>query len=136
MLTEPAALPTEIAPDLANLVIVVAQTGDEWTITGKLADIGNPGYQNACNCSVARNPWMWHVVQRARISLKRSSERATETNQPGWSGLVCVVLRLLVRQRRPTLRCVSSRRRSQLCHTVTHRGLHWRILSNNARMTR
>jgi hypothetical protein len=36
MLTDPAARPDTIAPDLSNLVIVIAQTGDEWSTTGRL----------------------------------------------------------------------------------------------------
>ncbi|WP_409490700.1 hypothetical protein [Amycolatopsis sp. cmx-11-12] len=46
MLTHPDTRPATIAPDVTNLVIVIAQTGDEWSTTGELVDIGNPGYQN------------------------------------------------------------------------------------------
>ncbi|WP_207926747.1 hypothetical protein [Actinocrispum wychmicini] len=36
MITDPAARPETIAPDFSNLVVVIAQTGDEWSTTGKL----------------------------------------------------------------------------------------------------
>lgn len=36
MLTDPAARPDTIAPDFSNLVLVIAQTGDEWSTTGRL----------------------------------------------------------------------------------------------------
>jgi hypothetical protein len=36
MLTDPAARPDTIAPDFSNLVVVIAQTGDEWNATGRL----------------------------------------------------------------------------------------------------
>lgn len=38
MLTDPDARPDTIAPDFANLVIVIAQTGDEWSTTGELVE--------------------------------------------------------------------------------------------------
>jgi hypothetical protein len=38
MLTEPSGRPDTIAPDFNNLVVVVAQTGDEWTTTGALVE--------------------------------------------------------------------------------------------------
>jgi hypothetical protein len=38
MLTDPSARPDTIAPDYSNLVVVVAQTGDEWSTTGKLVE--------------------------------------------------------------------------------------------------
>jgi hypothetical protein len=46
ILTDATARPETIAPDFSNLVIVIAQTGDEWSTTGRLVHIGNPGYQN------------------------------------------------------------------------------------------
>lgn len=36
MLTDPAARPDTIASDFSNLVLVIAQTGDEWSTTGRL----------------------------------------------------------------------------------------------------
>lgn len=36
MLTDPPARPDTIAPDFSNLVVVIAQTGDEWSTTGGL----------------------------------------------------------------------------------------------------
>ncbi|WP_093575453.1 hypothetical protein [Amycolatopsis rubida] len=36
MLTDPSARPETIAPDFSNLVVVIAQTGDEWSTTGRL----------------------------------------------------------------------------------------------------
>jgi hypothetical protein len=36
MLNDPTARPDTIAPDFSNLVIVIAQTGDEWSTTGRL----------------------------------------------------------------------------------------------------
>lgn len=36
MLTDPTARPDTIAPDFSNLVVVIAQTGDEWSTTGRL----------------------------------------------------------------------------------------------------
>ncbi|WP_134046535.1 hypothetical protein [Amycolatopsis arida] len=36
MLTDPSTRPDTIAPDYSNLVVVIAQTGDEWSTTGKL----------------------------------------------------------------------------------------------------
>jgi len=36
MLTDPTARPDTIAPDFSNLVLVIAQTGDEWSTTGRL----------------------------------------------------------------------------------------------------
>lgn len=38
MLTDPAARPDTIAPDFSNLIVVVAQTGDEWSTTGDLVE--------------------------------------------------------------------------------------------------
>ncbi len=49
MLTHPDARPTIIAPDFTNLAIVIAQTGDEWSTTGELVDIGKSGYHNLWN---------------------------------------------------------------------------------------
>lgn len=46
MLSNPTARPNTIAPDFSNLVVVTAQTGDEWSTTGRLVHIGNLGYQN------------------------------------------------------------------------------------------
>jgi hypothetical protein len=40
MLTDPDARPVTIAPDFSNLVIVIVRTGDEWSTTGELVDIG------------------------------------------------------------------------------------------------
>jgi hypothetical protein len=36
ILTCPDYRPAEVAPDFANLIVIVAQTGDEWSITGEL----------------------------------------------------------------------------------------------------
>ncbi len=36
MLSNPAARPDTIAPDFSNLIVVIAQTGDEWSTTGRL----------------------------------------------------------------------------------------------------
>lgn len=36
ILTDPASRPAEVAPDFSNLIVIVAQTGDEWSITGEL----------------------------------------------------------------------------------------------------
>lgn len=36
MLTDPTARPDAIASDFSNLVVVIAQTGDEWSTTGRL----------------------------------------------------------------------------------------------------
>jgi len=36
ILTDPASRPAEIAPGFGNLIVIVAQTGDEWSITGEL----------------------------------------------------------------------------------------------------
>jgi hypothetical protein len=36
MLSNPAARPHTIAPDFSNLIVVIAQTGDEWSTTGRL----------------------------------------------------------------------------------------------------
>ncbi|WP_157440452.1 hypothetical protein [Actinokineospora inagensis] len=36
MLTDPTARPDTIAPDFSNLIVVIAQTGDEWSTTGRL----------------------------------------------------------------------------------------------------
>jgi hypothetical protein len=36
MLSNPAARPDTISPDFSNLVVVIAQTGDEWSTTGRL----------------------------------------------------------------------------------------------------
>jgi hypothetical protein len=38
MVTDPDARPAAIAPDFANLVIVIAQTGDEWSTSGQLVE--------------------------------------------------------------------------------------------------
>lgn len=38
MLTDPEARPDTIAPDFSNLLIVIAQTGDEWSTTGDLVE--------------------------------------------------------------------------------------------------
>ncbi|XVV02685.1 hypothetical protein ACQPW3_35840 [Actinosynnema sp. CA-248983] len=38
MLTDPAARPDAVAPDFSNLIVVVAQTGDEWSTTGTLVE--------------------------------------------------------------------------------------------------
>lgn len=38
MLTHPDTRPATIAPDFTNLVIVIAQTGDEWSTTGELVE--------------------------------------------------------------------------------------------------
>jgi hypothetical protein len=52
MMTHPDARPATIAPDFTNLVI--AQTGDEWSTTGELVDIGNHRNQNLLNASDQR----------------------------------------------------------------------------------
>ncbi len=36
VLTDPTSRPDTIAPDFSNLVLVIAQTGDEWSTTGRL----------------------------------------------------------------------------------------------------
>jgi hypothetical protein len=38
ILTDPDSHPAEIAPDFHNLIVIVAQTGDEWSITGELVE--------------------------------------------------------------------------------------------------
>jgi hypothetical protein len=38
MLTDPTSRPDAIAPDYSNLVVVIAQTGDEWSTTGQLVE--------------------------------------------------------------------------------------------------
>lgn len=38
ILTCPDSRPPEIAPDFHNLIVIVAQTGDEWNITGELVE--------------------------------------------------------------------------------------------------
>jgi hypothetical protein len=51
LVVDPDARPAAIAPDFANLVIVIVQTGDGWSTTGQLVDIGNSGYQNVRSSS-------------------------------------------------------------------------------------
>lgn len=36
--TNPCRRPPEIAPDFHNLIVIVAQTGDEWSVTGELVE--------------------------------------------------------------------------------------------------
>ena len=67
MLTDPTARPDTIAPDFSNLVVVIAQTGDEWSTTGRLVHIGNPGYQNMLSSS-------WLTASLGGYKLSRSGE--------------------------------------------------------------
>lgn len=61
MLTDPSGRPDTIAPDFSNLVVVIAQTGDEWSTTGRLVHTGNLGYQkmpiSPGLCSQLRQSW-------------------------------------------------------------------------------
>jgi hypothetical protein len=42
-LVDPTCRPPELRDDLSNLIVLIAQTGDEWSSTIALVDIGNPG---------------------------------------------------------------------------------------------